>query len=157
MDISLQSGTHIQTTRFSDVPQLYLPVRLDNTASFDVLLECVDDIKRWMTKLIVIVDNIKRWMTNNFLQLNEDKTEVLILGCPADSTPALKAQLGPLSTKVCKQIKNLGVIFDSSLYFDKQISSVIRESFFQLRSLAKLKNVLSSKDLEVAIHAFVTS
>jgi len=143
MDISLQSGTHIQTTRFSDVPQLYLPVRLDNTASFDVLLECVDDIKRWMT--------------NNFLQLNEDKTEVLILGCPADSTPALKAQLGPLSTKVCKQIKNLGVIFDSSLYFDKQISSVIRESFFQLRSLAKLKNVLSSKDLEVAIHAFVTS
>jgi len=143
MDISLQSGTPIQTTRFSDVPQLYLPVRLDNTASFDVLLECVDDIKRWMT--------------NNFLQLNEDKTEVLILGCPADSTPALKAQLGPLSTKVCKQIKNLGVIFDSSLYFDKQISSVIRESFFQLRSLAKLKNVLSSKDLEVAIHAFVTS
>lgn len=128
---------------YADDSQLYLPVRLDTTASFDVLLECVDDIKRWMT--------------NNFLQLNEDKTEVLILGCPADSSPALKAQLGPLSKNVCKQIKNLGVIFDSSLFFDKQISAVIRGSFFHLRSIAKLKNILSSKDLEVAIHAFVTS
>lgn len=49
------------------------------------------------------------------------------------------------------------MIFDSSLFFDKQISAVIRGSFFHLRSIAKLKNILSSKDLEVAIHAFVTS
>jgi len=45
---------------YADDSQLYLPVRLDATASFHVLLECVDDIKRWMT--------------NNFLQLNEVKT-----------------------------------------------------------------------------------
>jgi len=44
----------------ADDSQLYRPVRLDTSASFDVLLGCVDDIKRWMT--------------NNFLQINEDKT-----------------------------------------------------------------------------------
>jgi len=41
---------------YADDSLLYLLVRLDTTASFDVLLECVDDIKRWMT--------------NNFLQIN---------------------------------------------------------------------------------------
>jgi len=35
-------------------------------------------------------------------------------------TSLLLAQLGLLSN-ICKQIKNLGVIFDSSLSFDKQI------------------------------------
>jgi len=89
-----------------------LPVRLDTTGSSDVLLKCVN--------------YIKRWMANNFLQLNEDKTEVLILGCPANSSPALEAQLGPLSTNVHKS----KVIFDSSLFFDKQISAVIRGSSF---------------------------
>jgi len=74
--------------------------------------------------------------------------QVLNLGCPADSSPALKAQLCSLSTNVCKQIKNLGGIFDSSFIFDKQISAIIRGSFFHLRSIAKLK-----KDLE----AFITS
>jgi len=35
---------------YADNSQLYLPFRLDTTASFDVLLlKCVDDIKRWMT------------------------------------------------------------------------------------------------------------
>jgi len=76
-------------------------------------------------------------MTNNFLQLNEDKTDVLILACPVNYSPALKAQLGPLSTNVCKQIKNLGVIFVSSLFFDKQISAV-RGSFFHLKARARL-------------------
>lgn len=34
------------------------------------------------------------------LQLNEDETEVVILGCPVNSSPALEVQLGPLSTNV---------------------------------------------------------
>ncbi len=64
---------------YADDSQFYLPVRLDTAVSFDVLLNCVHDIKTWMS--------------NNFLQLNEDKTEVLILGCLAHSSPALEAQL----------------------------------------------------------------
>jgi len=72
--------------------------------------------------------------------------------CPSDSSPALKAKLGPLLTNVCKQIKNLGVIFDSLLLFDKQIGAVIRGSFFHLRSITKLKHLLSRKNLEKKIH-----
>ena len=41
--------------------------------------------------------------------------------------------------------------------FDKQISSVVRCSFFQLRPIAKVKAYLPQKYLERVIHAFITS
>jgi len=35
--------------------------------------------------------------------------------------------------KVKPSIKNLGVVFDSALTFDKQVNAVVKSSFFQLR------------------------
>jgi len=49
------------------------------------------------------------------------------------------------------------VFLDSSLKLNKQIDSVIRTSFFQLRRLAKVKPFLSRSDLEKTIHAFISS
>ncbi len=41
--------------------------------------------------------------------------------------------------------------------FDRQINSVVKSSFFQLRLLSKAKPFLSFKNLEKVIHAFITS
>ncbi|KAF7662388.1 hypothetical protein LDENG_00237930 [Lucifuga dentata] len=54
-------------------------------------------------------------------------------------------------------VKNLGVIFDNALILDKQINSVIKNSFFQLRLLTKVKPLLCFSDFEKVIHAFVSS
>ena len=54
-------------------------------------------------------------------------------------------------------IKYLGVIFHSALTFDKQMYSVVKGSFFHLRTIAKLKSFLSFKDLEIVIHALISS
>ena len=43
------------------------------------------------------------------------------------------------------------------LKFDKQISSVVKTSFFQLRLLGKVKAYLPSKEFEQLIHLFITS
>ncbi len=53
--------------------------------------------------------------------------------------------------------KNLSVIFDTDLNFEKQVSAVVKSRFFQLRQIAKLKSMLSFKDLEIVTHAFITS
>ncbi len=47
--------------------------------------------------------------------------------------------------------------FDGSLKFDKQISSVVKTSFFHLRVLAKVKQFIYFKDFEKVIHAFVST
>ena len=55
-------------------------------------------------------------------------------------------------------IKYLGVIFHSALTFDKQMYSVVKGSFFHLRTIAKLKSFLSFKDFkEIVIHALISS
>ncbi len=99
-------------------------------------------------------------MTNNFLLLNSDKTEILLIG-PKNSTQNIldhNLQLDgcpvPAST-----VKNLGVILDSNLSFENHISHVTKTAFFHLRNLeiAKLRNMLSVSDAEKLVHAFMTS
>ncbi len=64
------------------------------------------------------VKNIKDWMTNNFLLLNSDKTEILLIG-PKNSTQNIldhNLQLDEC-TLTSSTVKNLGVILDSNPSF----------------------------------------
>ncbi len=63
----------------------------------------------------------------------------------------------PAAIKIWNHVKNLGVIMDSSLVLDKQVSSVVRAAFYQLRIISKLKSILSFRDPETIVHAFVSS
>lgn len=93
-------------------------------------------------------------MGANFLNLNKSKTKIIIFG---KTFPALTSDaLGPLTSKIRTSVRNLGVIFDSNFKFEKQVG-VVRNNFFQLRILTKLKNYLSLNDLATAVHAFVIS
>ena len=127
---------------YADDSQLYLPLKISNLGSISVLLKCIKDIKSWMAR--------------SFLQLNQNKTELLVFG-PTDTPSSIISALGPLSSHLKQHAKNLGVIFDSGFKFDKQINSVVSTSFFHLRSIAKLKSFLLPKDLETLVHAFISS
>ncbi len=113
--------------------------------------------KLW-SKLTECVENIKYWMTNNFLPLNSDKTEILLIG-PKNSTQNLLDHNLKLDgcTVTSSTVRNLGVILDSNLYFENHISHVTKSAFFHLRNIAKLRNMLSVSDAEKLVHAFMTS
>ncbi len=84
-------------------------------------------------------------MTNNFLLLNSDKTEILLIG-PKNSThctESLGLQFATRCTVTFSTVKNLGVILDSNLSFENHISHVTKTAFFHLRNIAKLRNVNS--------------
>ncbi len=127
-----------------DDTQLYISTRPDETSKLSKLTECVK--------------SIKYWMTNNFLLLNSDKTEILLIG-PKNSTQNLldyNLQLDRC-TVASSTVKNLGVILDSNLSFENHISHVTKTAFFHLRNIAKLRNMLSVSDAEKLVHAFMTS
>ena len=88
-----------------------------------------------MHTLFDCIADIKQWSAQNFLNLNDEKTECIVFG------ETVSADFGTL--KLSSTVRNLGVTFDSHLKFDKQISNVVRTSFFQLRLLAKVKKFLS--------------
>ncbi len=109
-----------------------------------------------MQPLIDCLEDIKCWMSNNFLQLNNDKTEVILFG-PSKTRNSVAGNLENLTPYIKSHVKNLGVIFDSELCLEKQISSVVKNSYYQLRIISRLKSSLSFQDLEIVIHAFITS
>lgn len=127
---------------FADDVQIYLPVKNNKKDTIKPLINCLSDLKVWMDQ--------------NFLCLNDSKTEVVVFG-RAEHLSACVDTLSILGSQIRPFTRNLGVIFDSAFKLDKQISSVVKTSFFQLRLLAKVKPYLLRKDFERVIHAFITS
>lgn len=126
---------------YADDTQLYMPLKPTNPKAVSKLIECLEDIKAWMSL--------------NFLSLNENKTEILL--CKPSKACKNDFDLGPLRPHVKDSVRNLGVIFDSDFKMDEQIISVVKSSFFHLRLLSKVKPFLSPRNLETAIHTFITS
>ena len=69
-----------------------------------------------MPPLFDFLEDVNLWTGNSFLTLNETKIEVIILG---SSTASADIVLGPLATYQHSVVKNLGVVFDSDLQFDR--------------------------------------
>lgn len=130
----------VQFHLYADDTQLYIPLKAGDT--IQPLLACLGDIKNWLS--------------NNFLRLNENKTEVIVFG-PSKLRSCLIKDLGKHFPSVSSQVRNLGVILDSELCLTKQINAVVKNSFYQLRIISKLKLFLTFNDLEKVIHAFITS
>lgn len=108
--------------------------------------------------------DVKSWMDVNFLNLNEYKTEIIMFGCkyPVDFLVTFTPNIRSFVKKKNNNNKNnknnnLGMTFGSVFKLNKQVSSVIQTSFYQLRLIAKVKSYLSPKYLEKVIHAFITA
>ncbi|XP_076854807.1 uncharacterized protein LOC143509873, partial [Brachyhypopomus gauderio] len=130
---------------YADDTQLYISSNPDDTTTTLKIENCVQDIKNWMA--------------SNFLKLNSDKTEVLILGPKAvrSNWADIPLTLDGFSVTPKSTAKSLGVTIDSDLSFDTHVCNVTKAAFFHLRNIAKLRHLLSLADAEKLVHAFVSS
>ncbi|MDG2555462.1 hypothetical protein P7M41_26055, partial [Vibrio parahaemolyticus] len=65
--------------------------------------------------------------------------------------------LGSLSANVRPKLRNLGVTFDQAMLFDDHIKTVTHSCFFHLKNISKLRSMLTYSELEMIIHAFISS
>uniref|UniRef100_A0A803TMD6 Reverse transcriptase domain-containing protein n=1 Tax=Anolis carolinensis TaxID=28377 RepID=A0A803TMD6_ANOCA len=97
------------------------------------------------------------WMRANKLKLNPDKTEVLQVSRMSDRgigwLPVLDGAALPLKA----QVRSLGVLLDSALTLDAQVSAVAGRAFAQLKLVRQLRPYLVKSDLATVVHALVTS
>ncbi|KAJ8376767.1 hypothetical protein SKAU_G00073470 [Synaphobranchus kaupii] len=112
-----------------------------------------------LSRLEACIADIKAWMLSNFLLLNSEKTEMLVLGPKKQRE---KLGTSTLNFDGClvvpnSAVKDLGVTIDPDLTFSAHIKNISRVAFFQLRNIAKIRHFLSIGDAEKLIHAFVTS
>ncbi len=126
---------------YADDTQLYFPLQHKSTELLGPLLNCLNELQIWLKQ--------------NLLVLNENKTEIILFGLKSYEDCAL--HFGHLYSYITPCAKNIGVLFDCNLGFEKQISAVVKSSFFHLRRLSKIKSLLSVKQFEQIIHLFVIS
>ena len=106
------------------------------------------------------ISDVKAWMTNNQLQLNNDKTEMILIAIKtvlnSDCVPQ-SINLKGSHIKFANTVRNLGVCLDPTLSFQQQIFSVCRICYLELRRISAIRYYLSEEVTKKLLRAFVLS
>ena len=92
------------------------------------------------SRFCLAISDIQSWIEVHLLNLNKNKTENL---CGQQNPfEGYDSTIGTLDSHCPPFARNICVISDRGFRFDKQISSVVKTSFFHLRFHGKLKAYL---------------
>ncbi len=137
---------------------LKFQIYADDSQLYNVFLPTEDGINAAKSDLEACIKAIRQWMADNFLQLNDDKTEFLVICSRYQQRPQFGSlQIG--STEVSESVcaRNIGVIFDNSMLQTQHVNKVTSLSFLQIRNLGHIRKYLDTKTAEILVHAFITS
>ena len=105
------------------------------------------------------IDSIKAWMHDNYLKLNDSKTEFFVA-----TSPYFKRTMSPVALRVgdayispSDTIRNLGVMFDSTMSMSAQVKSLCNSLTYQLRNITRLRRFLDFDTCHLIIRALVLS
>jgi len=132
---------------YADDTQLYLAFNPLTPGS-------IEDVK---TRVENCVKEIKEWMAKNFLKLNDDKTELILMRKHTLKESELVIRIGDHEVTPSTEARNLGVIFDSICNMEKQVSAVCRSAFYQIWNIGSIRRYLDQQATATLIHALVTS
>ncbi|KAJ2941417.1 hypothetical protein O0L34_g3626 [Tuta absoluta] len=110
----------------------------------------VEDIASGIDRINIDLCTILDWSRSHGLAVNPSKSQVIILGGSKQLARFNTNSLPPVVfdnavLAYCRVVKNLGILFDSSLSWSQQVSEVSRKIFAAAGSLKRWKNLLPVK------------
>ena len=81
-------------------------------------------------------------MTQNKLQLNDDKTEFLVMTSKfhqQKDTDHTEIRMDSASIVASSFARNLGVMFDNSLSMEKQVKKICQSVFYHIRNVNSIR------------------
>ena len=99
-------------------------------------------------------------LASNFLKLNADKTEVLVIGFRTQLAKFDLSFMKLADADVAVQsnpIRNLGVMFDSGMTMAAQVSDIVKSANFHLVNIGRARRLLTDDATKLAIHTLITS
>ena len=106
------------------------------------------------------VNLISSWMSCSYLTLNPSKTEFFLIGLPQQTCKIVNPSLSlPITKPIMPSLsaKNLGFIFNSTLSFFKQISSLSSSCNYHIHDLCRIRHTLDSTTANTIATALVQS
>ena len=112
-----------------------------------------------VTALQDCILDIKTWMTADKLKLNDDKTELIVIGTRAQLDKISISELSIDHVKVsavCNN-RNLGTWFDNHLSMKTTINKTCQSGLYHLHNTGRIKRYLTFEDRESIVQAIVMS
>lgn len=131
---------------YADDTQIYLSFNVTKSLeAFSRMESCIKDIRAWMA--------------SSFLKLNDDKTEMLIIGTQAmlKKLPPLTLTVGNDCISPAASARNIGAIFDNNLSMSNHVSQICKSAWNQLRQIGQIRKYLDSSTTATLMHSFVSS
>lgn len=143
---SIAKKHNIQIHLYADDTQLY--------TSFDP-----NHSTEAMQRMEACIMEIKLWMANNFLKLNDSKTEFIVFGSNNDVQKVTEwtVSVGNAEVLPSTTVRNIGAMMDSTLTMKSHINSTLKSCYSQIRALSKIRKYLTEDAAKSLTHAFVTS
>ena len=92
---------------------------------------------------------------SNLMKLNDQKTDVAVFGIN-HKLPAMKDTRGSTMSS-SSHVRNLRVIFDSTLSMTHHISAICRTAFMHLHNISCNRHYLTPEATKSLVHPFVMS
>ena len=132
---------------YADDTQVYISLSQSNgQESLSTLNDCLTDILSWME--------------SSKLNLNPDKTDLIIIGTKQQRNKVINhfpVKLLGSDTFPSDTVRNLGVIFDSDFNFRQHISQVCKSFFYHIRDLRRIRRHISISTAKTISTALISS
>ena len=133
---------------YADDTQIYIPITPTSK------LESITTVESCAAE-------IKSWMSSNKLKLNGDKTEVMIIGPKVAKSKInvdkIEIDCSQIDIITSGSVRNLGVILDSELSMNDQVTQLCKSAHFHLRNISKIRHLLDTDSTKLLINSFFTS
>ena len=104
------------------------------------------------------ISDVKTWMTANKIELNDDKTESLLIASNRThfpNPPPISIHTGNADIPFSSQAKNLGVTLSSNLSMEKHVANVCRSAYVEIRRISNICHYLTTDATKTCVCAFV--
>ena len=101
---------------------------------------------------------LRIWMNKNRLKLNDARTEFVICGTKQHLQKVKTAciKVGDTCITSCKEVRNIGAMFDSEMKMSSQGNKVCKVAWIHL-CISKIRHYLTEDQAKTVVHNYVTS
>ena len=132
---------------YADDTQIYIPFQpgVNEDEVINRLTRCIHEVRIWMAE--------------NFLKLNDDKTDFILIGNKFFLSKCKTKYLtvGDHCVPVSTSVKNIGASLDSSLSMATEVNSKCKSAWWQLYQISKIKSFLTADQLKTVTVSLVLS
>ena len=106
------------------------------------------------------ISDVKSWMTCNKLQMNDDKTEAILITKQrlSHSHPLPQTiNISNTNIKFTQSVRNLGVTLDSTLSLHQHVMNICKAAYLELRRISSIRKYLSVDATKTLVCSLVLS